>query len=613
MGAARIVRIASPYNGVELDEVDYEQSADTMYLAHLNQPPYKLLRHSHTSWEFVAVTFGPDNGPPTGLAVDVHTPNEDQENDGNAWFPQNRSYVVTAIDDDTGEESRPSSSVTANNDLGLKRNHNDLSWVAPADGLASRYRVFAADNEGAYGFIATVEGPTVTFKDDNVGPDLSDGPPVADNPFAEAGDYPSTVTFYQQRLLWGRSTNKPNAIWGSKTGDYENMDISRPLQDDDAFSFAIVAKGVNAINQLVPMTDLLALTSDNIFRVNGGQDQFLSPSNIVTSRQVGYGSSRIQPIVIDNVIFFKPSVGSEIRTLGFSFQVDGYQSNNVTIFSPHFFEGFDIVDWAFLRTPRSQIWAVRSDGKLLCFTWEQDQEVWGWTLCETDGEVLSVCAISEQDEDRLYLIVRRTIGLATRTFIERMASSRWDLVEQTCFLDCAITNVFAEPSTFVSNLNIYANTTVTALIDGSVYELDVDEHGRADLPTEASIVTAGRPYTALIETLPLAIQTQAGWTIAKPSSVAEVLVKLVRSRGVKVGCAPRDRHLEGDSDENVELFEIPSMQDEAYGSPPELLSGNYEVNTGSNTDDKIAVVVQSDYPLPMTITSVLTNPKISDS
>lgn len=599
MGGARIVRVPSPYNGVELAELDYEQSADTMYLAHLNQPPYKLLRFSHISWQFVTVTFGPDNTPPTDVTLDVHTPNEDQENDGNAWFPQDRSYVVTSLHDDTGQESRASASVApANNDLGLKRNYNDIDWTAPADGLADRYRVYAADSSGAFGFIGITE--EVTFRDDNIGPDLSDGPPVADNPFEEAGDYPSAVTFYQQRLMWGRTTNKPNGVWGSKTGDYENMDISRPLQDDDALSFAIVSKGVNAVNHLVPMTDLLALTSDNIFQINGGQDQFISPSNIITSRQVGYGSSRIQPIVVDNVVFFEPSVGSEVRTLGFSFQVDGYQSNNVTIFSPHFFKDMDIVDWAYVRVPHSQIWAARSDGKLLCFTWEQDQEVWGWTLCETDGEVLAVCSISEGGEDRLYLAVRRVIGGVTKTFVERMASATWEMVEQTCFLDCAITNVFTEPTDTITNLSIFAGTTVTALADGNVVELEVSSTGTAILPMPVSIVTAGLPYTALIETLPLAMQTQTGWTIARPSSIGETVLKLVNSRGVLVG--PNEDTLD----------EIKPRVDEPYGQPNDLLNGNHEVDMGPFNDDKVSLVVQAPYPLPFTLTAVLVDPKISN-
>ncbi|MFK5108688.1 hypothetical protein ACI394_29620, partial [Klebsiella pneumoniae] len=82
--------------------------------------------------------------------------------------------------------------------------------------------------------------------------------------------------------------------------------------------------------------------------------------------------------------------------------------------------------------------AARDDGALLCFTWEQEQNVWGWTLCETDGRVLSVCSITEAGEDRVYLIVERVIAGQTRRFVERMASHAWSDSAECCFVDCAV-------------------------------------------------------------------------------------------------------------------------------------------------------------------------------
>jgi hypothetical protein len=354
MSVARIYRVGSPYNAAELDELDYEQSADTMYLAHLNHVPGKLVRTSHTSWTFSDLTFAPTIASPTGVSVAATYPNTDAANSGNANFPQPASYVVTAIDDDTGRESRPSSTVTVSNSLNLVRNYNTISWSAVTG--AERYRVYKAQVTGDFGYIGTTD--QLTFRDDNIGPDLADGPPQADNPFTSINDYPSTVTFFQQRLGWARSNNRPNAMWFSRSGEYENMDVSRPLKASDALSFALVAGKVNAINQLVSMSSLLALTSDSVFAVSGGQEGFLTPSNIVTDRQTGRGSSRLNPILIDNVAFYQTAIGSAVRTLGFDFQVDGYNSNDITIFSPHMFRGMNIVSWAYAAEPFSVIWVL---------------------------------------------------------------------------------------------------------------------------------------------------------------------------------------------------------------------------------------------------------------
>jgi hypothetical protein len=224
-----------------------------------------------------------DPWAPGSMSATATTPNTDTANSGAAYFPQVARYQVTAIDDDTGQESRPSSTATATNSLNLVRNYNTITWGAVSG--AERYRVYKSNVTGDFGYIGSTDA--LTFTDDNIGPDLTDGPPSAQNPFPTANDYPSTVTFYQQRLGWARTNNHPNAMYFSRSGEFENMDESRPLKASDALSFALLAGKVNAVNQLVPMNQLLALTSDSVFAVNGGPDGVLTPSTIVASRQTG--------------------------------------------------------------------------------------------------------------------------------------------------------------------------------------------------------------------------------------------------------------------------------------------------------------------------------------
>ena len=595
MSVARLYRVGSPYNSAELHEIDVEQSADTMYLAHINHAPTKLVRTGHTDWTFSSITFAPTIAEPVGLSASASHPNVDAANSGNAYFPQPARYIVTAIDDVGGQESRASAADSATNDLTLKRNSNALSWTAVTTPVAaSRYRVYKADNTQEYGYIGTTT--TTSFVDDNIGPDYSDGPPVGENPFPGADDYPSTVTFFEQRLLWARTNNHPNAIYGSRSGSFENMDISRPLKASDALSFALVAGRVNAVNQLVSMGSLLALTSDSIFKIEGGQAGYISATDFVSRRQNGRGSSRLSPLVIDSVCFYQTSIGNAVRTLGYEFQTDSINSNDVTIFSPHLFRGFNIKAWAYAQEPRSIIWAVRSDGKLLCFTWEQEQQVWGWTLCETDGTVESVCVVSEGSEDRLYLTVRR----GGKLLIERMAAARWDAVEDCCFLDSAVSYLFEEPAAILRNLGHLEGRTVSALADGGVVTGLVVADGIVTLPYPARKVTVGLPYSATIETLPLAWQGQAGWTIAKPQTQAKAVIRLIDSRGVKAG--PTDATVEP----------LRSRVNELPGQPPALMTGLYETYLRADINGGARMVVRSDDPLPMTVSAIHLDPSVSE-
>lgn len=603
MSVARIYRVGSPYLGSQLADLDFEQSADTMYLAHLQVPPTKLVETNATEWAFSTVTFAPSLAAPAGAAVIATQPNTDADNSGASYYPRDAVYCVAAVNSATGEESRPSSSVTANNDLNLVKNYNTVSWSTVAD--ADRYIIYKADNTGDFGYIGSTT--QLSFRDDNIGPDYTVGPVQGQTPFLTSDDYPSTVAFFQQRLLWARTNNHPNAVYFSKSGAYENADVSRPLQPSDAGSFALVAGKVNAVNQLVSMTQLLALTSDSVFSISGGADDFISPTNIVTQRQNGRGGSRLNPLVIDTVTFYQTAVGNAIRGVGYQFEVDGFTSNDVTIFSPHFFKGFDIVSWAYTAEPFSIVWAVRSDGKLLAFTWQQEHQVWGWTLCETDGAVESVCAVSELGEDRLYLTVRRTINGVSRLFIERMASGLGDDVAGSCYMDCAMSFAASPPTTTFSNLDHLEGKSVVALADGAVVDGLNVTNGSVTLPEAASLVTVGLPFTATIETLPLAIQTpQGGWTIAKPQQAATVCLRVNNSRGFLVG-------------PSLDKLDEPRQRStEPVGSPPSAITGIVEatlrphIRSGARGETGVTIAIQSSNPLPLEVTEVLYDPSVSN-
>lgn len=591
MSVARIYRVGSPFNGSELPEVDFEQSANTMYLAHLNHVPTKLVRTAHTDWTFSDITFAPTISAPGSVTATATYVNTDAPNLGAADNPKLSRYVVTAVDDDTGQESRASSEVTATNSLDLARNYNTIGWGAVTG--AERYKVYKASNVGNFGYIGTTTG--TSFVDDNIGPDYSSGPPQAFNPFPSAGNYPSTVSFFEQRLVWARTTNNPNAVYASRSGEYENMDTRRPLIASDSLSFKLVAGRVNAVNQIVSMDSLICVTSDGIFKITGGQDGYISPTTFNSKRQNGRGGSRLGPLVIDAQAFYQSAVGNTVRAIGYEFQTDSTQTNDVTIFSPHLFRGFNIVSWAYAQEPRSLIWAVRDDGKLLCFTWEREQQVWGWTICETDGLVETVAVISESGEDRLYMTVRRNGQL----LIERMASARWDTVDDACFLDSAVTFQFDTEQTVLNNLDHLNGKTVKAVADGQVVSGLAVSGGKVTLPYGALRVTVGLPFTSLIETLPLVQQGQTGYSIAKPQQANKAVVRVIDTRGAKAG----------PSSDKLEVLR--NRVNELPGEPNALYTGLRETFLAPKITGGASVVVQSDDPLPFTVTGVFIDPSVA--
>lgn len=600
MSVARLYKVATPFNAVELADMDYAQSFDVVYLAHLNHEPTKVVRSAHTDWDFSTIDFEPTIEAPTGVnAVHSH-PNVDDENDGNSYFPQPDHYAVTAINDETGQESRASASDSATNDLTLKRNKNTITWNAVSG--ADRYRVYKAHNERDYGWIGDVEGLQII--DDNISADLTDAPPEAYNPFTLLGN-PSSVAFFEQRLIWGRLAEAPNAIVMSRSADFENMDTSRPARADDSVVIRIAAQKVNAVNSLVPMVNLLAMTSDSIMLIQGSNDDFISanpPPRAV--RQSGRGASRLKPIVVDEVVFYQPDIASEVRSLGFTFEIDGYRSNDVSIFSPGFFRGYGINAWAYAEEPLSVIWTIRNDGKMPAFTWQQEQQVWGWTLCETDGVIEDAVSIQEGDESRTYLIVQRTIDGVEKRFVERIASPNYDDQKLACYLDCAMTWVLEEPRQ-VFRIPHLANSTVSALADGAViHDLEADAQGDVDIGFEAeSYVTIGLPFEALVETMPLMMETQEGRPANKRQMLGKATVQVVDTRlgGLEAGPSI-DR-----------LYPFKERGTEVLGEPPELFTGKETANMAPVGSGEATLILRHGDPTPFTLAAVYLDPIVTEN
>ena len=571
---------STPYNASELGELDYAQSFDTIYLTHEFYPPGKLVRSDHADWLYSDVTFAPTLAAPGSVAATATTPNVDAANSGDGYFPQNWSYIVSAVNSD-GQESRGSTPDTVANDTELPRNYTTITWDAVTG--ADYYRIYKAHETGSHGFIG--ESTTTSFIDDGFEPDYSDAPIEAYSPFSGAGDYPAKVGFWEQRLWLGRTTNAPNAIWASRSTDFENMDFARPQRENDSIVMAITTGETNTVEALMPVDRLLVGTSDNIFSLKGPNDDILVPSPPPGARRhVGRGISTLKPLVIGEVAFYQPRVETGIRTLGYTFEIDGYKSSDVSIFAPHLFEQYRIRRWAYQPEPHSVIWAVRDDGVLLAFTWEAEQQVWGWTEMDLGGTVLDVVCIPEGPESRVYLTVEREIDGATVRYVEQLDRAKWSDHTTSAFVDSAKLYEYAEPVTEITGLDHLEGEEVAVLADGYATTATVSG-GAITLPEEASTIVVGLAYEALIETLPLPDEP-------KRKITGEIYLELVDSFDVYAGRREDELRL------------VRTREPGEIGAPI-LFTGQAEPARPPQVVDREAtIIVKQSSPYPFTLTAL---------
>lgn len=149
-------QIWSPYQGADLFDLHYAQSADVITITHPSYPTHELKRLGATNWALTELSFTPPAPTPTAVTATATVANNQNLT--------TQKYVVTSVADDGVSESLPSAPVSVNNNLTLAGNYNTINW--PPTGGYARYNVYKLRG-GVYGYIGRGQAhagtPTVTI------------------------------------------------------------------------------------------------------------------------------------------------------------------------------------------------------------------------------------------------------------------------------------------------------------------------------------------------------------------------------------------------------------------------------------------------------------------
>lgn len=459
---------------------------------------------------------------------------------------------------------------------------NAISWTASAGAL--RYNVYKYVN-GLWGYLGQASG--TVFVDNLITPDISKTPPEANNPFSGAGNYPGAVTYFDQRRCFAGTTNKPQNMWLTRAGTESNMTYSIPTRDADSIAFRVVAREANTVRHLVPLANLVALTSSAEWRITSNNTDSLTPTSIAVKPQSYVGSNDAQPVVVNNNVVYAAARGGHVREMAYQYTAGGYITGDLSLRAPHLFDQLDIVDMAFSKAPFPVVWMVSSNGKLLGLTYVPEQQIGAWHQHDTDGLFESICVVAEGNEDVLYAIVRRTINGVQKRYVERMRPRMFATPSDSFFVDAGLTYSGA-PATVISGLAHLEGKTVSILADAAVHRQLVVTAGTITLDTAASKVQIGLPITADLQTLPLAVQME-GFGQGKKKNVNKVYLRVKDSSGIFTG-----------PDFNS-LTEAKIRTIEPYGSPPMLQTREIEVVNRAAWADGAQVSVRQSDPLPLTV------------
>ncbi|HVW78510.1 MAG TPA: hypothetical protein VHB45_12915 [Alloacidobacterium sp.] len=353
---------------------------------------------------------------------------------GTKIFNIDDTYVVTALSADQVSESQVSAAVDVINNLNVQGAYNVITWSAVPG--ASRYHVYKKLN-GLYGYIG--ETSDLTFSDDNIAPDMSITPPIYDDVLTGAGNYPGAVAYFGQRRVFAGSLNQPQNVWMTKVGTESDFSYALPTEDSDRIAIRVSQLQSDRVLHVLPLANLLMLTSGAEIRVSAVNSEALTPSTISALPQSYIGANSVQPQAVNNVAVFCAARGGHVREIGYSWQSDSYVTGDLSLRAAHLFDNLSILDMAYMKAPRPILWFISSNGNLLGLTYIPEEQIGSWHRHDTDGVFESVACVSEGSEDRLYAVVRRVINGNTVRYVERMASRLFEAQADAFFVDAGTT------------------------------------------------------------------------------------------------------------------------------------------------------------------------------
>lgn len=504
-------RIKGVKHDLAVGDVVWLENVGTTWIGSAQSNRYYVVHHVATPNE---ISLRDLNGTPVvapsgsfGMSAHVYYASSSADN--------SQSYQVTSVDAD-GIESTPSTAETAENTLDVSGATNTLSWVAVAG--AQKYRVYKELN-GIYGRIGETE--TTSFTDDNIDPDLALTPPIADDDLSGT-DYPRAAGYFEQRRVFAGTTLKPRQLWMTKSGTESDMTYSLPVQDDDRISVALAARAAATIRHVVPLSDMLLLTQQGEWRVTAVNSDAITPETVAVRQQSEIGASDVTPLVVNNVVVFAANRGGHVRELAFNWQAQGYVTGDLSLRAAHLFDGLEVLDAAYQRSPYPVCWFVSSSGKLLSLTYIPEEQVRGWAQHDTDGTVESVCVIPEGEQDSVYVCVKRTVNGSDARYIERLVPEVTASLTDNVFLDSAYIfdglNTSATTLTLTGGTKWKANESVsltasTQLFAGKASLGDVFELRSGGVGYRVQITSIGTGGTLatvkLLADIPSALQATA--------------------------------------------------------------------------------------------------------
>ena len=582
-----IFQVTTTYTEAELSEIRVVQSADVLYILHPDHPPRQLVRTSALSWTLSAITFTDGPYMATNTGTTTLTPSA-----ATGSGVTLTASAVAGINDDAG---------FASTDVG---------------------RLIRIREGSTWGYVEITGWTSTTVVTVTVLSTLTNTNAKATwrmGLWSATTGYPSTGTFFEDRLFLAGSADALQRLDGSKSGIYTNFSPSAndgTIAADNAAAFTLNSDDVNAIRWMAATErGLLVGTGRGEWMVRASSSlEAVTPTNINGKPVSRHGSATVAPVNAGKAVLFMQRAGRKLRELAYVFEVDGFKAPDMTVLSEHITRP-SLTELAYQEQSQAIVWGVRSDGVLTGMTYERDQGVLGWHRHELGGQsdsvaelipvVESVAVVTDPSatRDELYMVVQRYINGSKKRYIEYMTKV-WEVEddqEDAFHVDCGWTTVNSPVANTVTGLWHLEGETVGVYVDGKKHPNETVTNGKITLDVTGTIITLGYYYNSDAQTLPLDGGAQDGSAQGKTKRIHRLGFWLVDTLGLKYG---------PDADNLTEI--IVREWGDIFGEATPLFTGVVRERFEGDYDKLGQAYWRSDGPFPATVLAVMPQFEVSD-
>lgn len=276
--------------------------------------------------------------------------------------------------------------------------------------------------------------------------------------------WPTGVGFASGRLFWVGSDN----IWGSVSDAFKSFD-EEFTGDAGPISRAIAIGGRNEARWILPLGQLMVGCDSRVAAVRASSlDEVITPTNFDVKNVDSVPAAPISAAELknDRGLFVSDSRTS-LYELSYSNDSGRYQATQFSLLNSNLFAS-GITQLTTQSLPNQRLWISVEDDDAAMVLYEPLLDiVAAIPIATAEGDVIeATCSVPGLFQDRLYAVIRRTVGGNTVRYMEKLAlDSEAKPATITKCMDAFVTGG-ASASGVITGLTHLEGRTVVAWADG---------------------------------------------------------------------------------------------------------------------------------------------------